>query len=126
MRVLPGHQVDVIHSRVARPSPELGKEGGWLAMREWKVIIKDDGTAEFPGINWSNGTKPIVVWEETKTHVVLKFPPSKVWTGYGMPWKYKPAEFMVTEIIEAGAGDGTERRMRLREVLTMPVSKRGA
>jgi hypothetical protein len=92
----------------------------------YRAELREDGTAIFPGVEFNNGSQPIVIWQETKTHIVFKIPGGKHWSGHGMQSSYG-AKFLVAELpAEPGwtDEDGT-RHLTVNKLFDMPVSKRG-
>jgi len=94
----------------------------------YRVVIREDGVTvqEFVGIDWENGSTPITVWHETKTHVVFKHPSGYHWESILHPRVSHPGHYQVCEIeADETAPDKLWRTLRVRELFTMPVSSRG-
>jgi hypothetical protein len=92
--------------------------------QEYQVSLRD-GAATFSGIEWNNGTKPILVWHQDKTNIVFKIPSGSHWSGRGSSSSH-PGQYLVTEII--GIWEPDEQgitRARVKTMFTMPVSARG-
>jgi hypothetical protein len=103
---------------------------------EYRVHIHgpaEDGalsTAEFPGVDFSNGTRPILVWHDRGDNVVFKIPAGKCWSGYGESFRSVPGRYLVCRYVgdPVDRGTATEsgmRSARVEKLFEMPVSERG-
>jgi hypothetical protein len=72
------------------------------------------------GVDWGNGTKPIVMWHRDAEHVVFKVPAGKHWSSLLEPSVSHPGNFVVGKIIDEGDG-----RIEVEELFEMPISARG-
>src|SRR3990170_4872233 len=71
---------------------------------EWKteayeiatIVFSGDGkSVHFPGHDFNNGSKPLIVVVDSRKIVVIKFPGGKHWSGNFQPWASHPSVFVV-------------------------------
>lgn len=67
------------------------------------AVINADGTMKVHGVDYGNGSRPLLVWKRTRDYLVMKSPGGKYWSGIGMQ-AYGPARFNVFRILEQPAG----------------------
>ena len=78
-----------------------------------RVMVRLEGTNEvsFPGIDHSNGSKPLLIVNETRRAVVVKVPGGKHFAGMGHQANH-PAEYMVLVKLPNG---------KVMEIISTPV-----
>lgn len=97
---------------------------------DYRLVVDDDAaTATFPGVDMSNGNKPIQVVADTRRRhdglakwqvgdlVALKVPGGKCWAGIGMERTHVPAAFRVFKVTKIYA-DGD---LGVDQLLEWPV-----
>ena len=84
-----------------------------------KRMVRQEGTniVGFPGINYENGRKPLLIVRETRQVVVVKLPGGKHWSGIGNQENHQ-AEYMVLLKLEDDTEPGVEMVM---EIVSTPV-----
>ena len=77
------------------------------------VMVRREGTnvVSFPGIDYSNGSKPLLIVHETRRALVVKVPGGKHFAGMGHQASH-PAEYMVLLKLPDG---------KVMEIISSPV-----
>ena len=99
-----------------------------MAIAEWKttsydthrIVFNSKSTVYFPGHDFNNGSKPLVVVADTKTVLVIKFPGGKHWAGNYQPWNYHQAEFAVYGKL-SDTTEGDRREVLAVKLVDFPV-----
>ena len=81
----------------------------------------DGGMIKFSGVDFSNGSKPLLVIKRTKSVLVMKVPGRKVWNGRFSPNRYAPAEYIVYKILRESG-----RSLTLERIVDFPCSVKAA
>ena len=87
------------------------------------VIAADGKTAAFPGIDYSNGSRPIEVVCQKKDLIVVKIPGGKHFSGRGTQAPH-PATYKLFALMEEQLAGLGERVVWAMEILEFPVRKR--
>tara|TARA_Y100000310_G_C20403507_1_gene678552 strand:- start:104 stop:412 length:309 start_codon:yes stop_codon:yes gene_type:complete len=80
---------------------------------ESRVMVRKEGTnvVSFPGLDYSNGSKPLLIVHETRRALVVKVPGGKHFAGMGWQASH-PAEYMVLLKLPDG---------KVMEIISSPV-----
>ena len=87
------------------------------------VIAADGETAYFPGIDYSNGSRPIVVVSQMRDLVVVKIPGGKHFSGRGTQSSH-PATYNVFALLEEQPARRDARFFWAMELVEFPVRSR--
>ena len=80
---------------------------------ESREMVRKEGTniVSFPGLDYSNGSKPLLIVHETRLALVVKVPGGKHYAGMGWQASH-PAEYMVLLKLPDG---------KVMEIISSPV-----
>jgi hypothetical protein len=85
----------------------------------------DGGSWEQHGVDWGNGTKPILLWHKggrgDERFVVFKVPAGKHWQSITSPSVSHPGSFLVQRLVEEREDGNT---LITEELFEMPITKR--
>ena len=84
------------------------------------AIAADGKTAYFPGIDYSNGSRPIVVVSQMRDLVVVKIPGGKHFSGRGSQSSH-PATYNIFALLEEQPGSPGARWFWAMELVEFPV-----
>jgi len=80
-----------------------------VSLYEKRMIVHADGSVEFPGIDHSNGARPLAIvayqvvrrgHDGERRYVVVRHPGGKCWAGVGVDRTTVPVHFMVLRLVE--------------------------
>ena len=86
------------------------------------IIGTAKGDASFPGIDYSNGSRPIVVVAKTEDLVIVKVPGGKHFSGIGMQSNH-PTVYIVFAILEVQLETAARQELWVTELVEFPVRK---
>lgn len=70
------------------------------------LVRGDANVVTFPGVDYSNGSRPILIVDETEFVVVVKIPGGKHWNGLYQPRANHPGVYLVLAKLEPADVDG--------------------
>mgnify|MGYP001560415528 CR=1 FL=1 len=99
-----------------------------MPITEWKtssyethrIVFTSKSTVYFPGHDFNNGSKPLVVVADSGEVLVIKFPGGKHWAGNYQPWASHPAEFGVYGKL-SDTTEGDRREVIAVKLVEFPV-----